>query len=160
MTNKADILQGAKNLSTNLDDLINDIDDLEDEHEHSTWSCGECENMVDEEINDKVSNFDVSDLMDMNYSLWSEIGEEAVNEYKERTEDTLVAIQTLANLVNELYDVAETTDTQDVVNAITLLLEGAYGANLKADEPDLIQTILQPLDEQLDGRNGSCDCCK
>lgn len=152
MTDKNDLIQSVKNLSVNVDDLLNDVQDLEDEHQHGTWECGDCEELVDEEFSNKVKDMDVNDLMDMNYDLWMEVGQIALDEHAKQHFKTTIAIQELAELVNGLHDVVELTDTQDVVNAITLILETLYGANLKADEPDLIEEALKV------DTNNKCSC--
>jgi hypothetical protein len=167
MSSKNEVLRSAKDLVINMEDLVNDIDSLDEHehdenecndcqtvyesgqenHEHDSWGCSDCESMVDEQLSDKIGSLDVNDLMDQNYDLWQTVGEEAVGEYQERTGSTITAITELAHLVNGLYDTLETTDNDDVLAAITFLIEKVYGVR-EEPKPDIIEEILtQPASE-------------
>jgi hypothetical protein len=135
-----------------MEELVSDIENL-DEHNHDVWDCTECESMVDEAVQEKVGELDVNDLMDSNYSLWQDIGEEAVGEYKERTESTITAVSALAELVNGLYTAVESTDTEDVAEAITFLIEKVYGVR-ETPKPDIIEEITT----ELPSVNTKCSC--
>lgn len=152
MSDQNDILRSAQNIVTNMEELVSDIENL-DEHNHDVWDCTECESMVDEAVQEKVGELDVNDLMDSNYSLWQDIGEEAVGEYKERTESTITAVSALAELVNGLYTAVESTDTEDVAEAITFLIEKVYGVR-ETPKPDIIEEITT----ELPSVNTKCSC--
>ena len=126
MSDQNEILRSAQNIMSNMEDLVNDIENL-DEHNHDVWDCTECESMVDEAVQEKVGELDVNDLMDANYSLWQDVGEEAVQEYKDRTERVSTALDELVQRVLGLYSTVESTDVDDVTEAINYITEKVYG---------------------------------
>jgi hypothetical protein len=126
MSDQNEILRSAQNIVSNMEDLVNDIENL-DEHNHDAWDCTECESMIDEAVQEKVGDLDVNDLMDANYSLWQDVGEEAVVEYKERTEEVSNALDELVQRVLGLYSTLENTDVSDVTEAINYITEKVYG---------------------------------
>ena len=164
MSNNEEVLKSAKDIVSNMEDLVNDIANLDEHehdaddcrdcqtireeadenHDHDVWNCSNCEELVDTAFSEKVDNLDVNDLMDYNYNLWQTVGEEAVVEYQERTGSTIKAISELARLVNELYDSVESTDDDDVASAITFLIENVYGVR-EEPKPDIIEEITTEL---------------
>jgi hypothetical protein len=126
-----------------MEELVSDIENL-DEHNHDVWDCTECESMVDEAVQEKVGELDVNDLMDANYSLWQDVGEEAVVEYKERTGEVLGALDELVQRVLGLYSTVESTDVDDVTEAINYITEKVYGVR-ETPKPDFIEQITTEL---------------
>lgn len=116
-------------------------EEADENHDHDAWRCTGCESMLDETVSEKIGELDVNDLMDQNYDLWQTVGEEAVSEYQERTGSMITAITELAHLVNGLYDTLETTDDDDVLAAITFLIEKVYGVR-EEPKPDIIEEIV------------------
>jgi ribosomal protein L37AE/L43A len=173
MSNTNEVLKSAKDIVSNMEDLVNDIANLDEHehdenecndcetvyesgkenHDHDVWNCSDCESMLDESVSDKISTLDVNDLMDQNYDLWQTVGEEAVQEFQERTGGTVVAITELARLVNELYDTVDSTDLDDVNDAIVFLTNQVYGVR-ETPKPDIIEevTINLPSD------SSKCPC--
>jgi hypothetical protein len=169
MADQNDILRSAQNIVSNMEDLVNDIENL-DEHNHDAWDCTECESMIDEAVQEKVGELDVNDLMDANYSLWQDIGEEAVGEYKERTEEVSAAIDELVQRVVGLYSTVENTDVNDVTEAINYITEKVYGVrdqyrqeyNVVAPQEDIVEITLNVGDDapkdSLTLDNKKCSC--
>lgn len=164
MADQNDILKSARDIVSNMEDLVSDIENL-DEHEHDTWQCSDCESMVDEQLQDKIGDLDVNDLMDANYNLWQEIGEEAVGEYRERTEAVTLALDELAHRVLGLYSTVESTDVDTVAMAIDYITEIVYGVREErkpVPEEDIIEIALNtgndaPQDS-LTLNNNKCSC--
>ena len=165
MADQNDILRSAQNIMSNMEDLVSDIENL-DEHNHDVWDCTECESMVDEAVQEKVGELDVNDLMDANYSLWQDVGEEAVVEYKERTEEVSAAIDELVQRVVGLYSTVENTDVDDVTEAINYITEKVYGVREEykpvVPQEDIIEIALRTGDDApKDGltlNNVKCSC--
>ena len=173
MSNTNEVLKSAKDIVIQMDDLVNDIANLDEHehdenecndcetvyesgkenHDHDTWNCSDCESMVDESLSDKIASLDTNDLMDMNWDLWQTVGEEAVNEFQERTGGTVVAITELARLVNELYDTVDSTDLSDVNDAIVFLTNQVYGVR-ETPKPDIIEEIVA----ETPSVNTKCSC--
>ena len=169
-----------------MEDLVNDIASLDEHehdenecndcqtvyesgqenHEHDSWNCSDCESMVDEAVQGKVGELDVNELMDANYSLWQEVGEEAVQEYKDRTEQVGSALDELVQRVLGLYSALESTDVDDVTEAINYITEKVYGVREEykpvVPEEDIIEVALRIGDDApkdsltLDGSKCSC----
>ena len=164
MSDQNDILKSARDIVSNMEDLVSDMENLE-EHEHDTWQCSDCESMVDEAFAEKVSDLDVNELMDHNYNLWQEVGEEAVQEYKDRTETVSLALDELAQRVLGLYSTVESTDADDVIEAINFITEKVYGVREErkpVPEEDIIEIAINigedaPKDSlTLDNKKCSC----
>jgi hypothetical protein len=169
MADQNDILRSAQNIMSNMEDLVSDIENL-DEHNHDAWDCTECESMIDEAVQEKVGELDVNDLMDANYSLWQDVGEEAVVEYKERTEEVSNALDELVQRVLGLYSTLENTDVSDVTEAINYITEKVYGVrdqykqeyNVVTPQEDIIEIALRTGDDApkdaLTLNNVKCSC--
>lgn len=173
MADNNDILKSAKDIVSNMEDLVNDIANLDEHehdadhcrdcqtireeadenHDHDVWNCSNCEELVDTAFTEKIENLDVNDLMDHNYSLWQDVGEEAVNEYKERTESVSLALDELSQRVLGLYSTLEDTDVHTVGMAIDYITEIVYGVR-ETPKPDIIEevTINLPSD------SSKCPC--
>ncbi len=152
MADQNEILRSAQNIVTNMEELVNDIENL-DEHNHDAWDCTECESMIDEAVQEKVGELDVNDLMDANYSLWQDVGEEAVVEYKERTGEVSAALDELVQRVLGLYSTVENTDVNDVTEAINYITEKVYGVR---EEPK--RDIIEEITVELPSENNKCSC--
>jgi hypothetical protein len=170
MSNQNDLIKSATDISVQVDDLINDIRNLDEHehdadecrdcqtireeadenHDHDAWNCTSCESMLEEAVSDKVGSLDPNDLMDMNWDLWQTVGEEAVQEFHDRTGGTIVAITELARLVNELYDTVDNTDLSDVNDAIVFITNQVYGVR----EP--VKTDI--IEETLSSNADKCAC--
>jgi hypothetical protein len=165
MTDQNELLRSAQNIVSNMEDLVNDIENL-DEHNHDAWDCTDCESMIDEAVQEKVGELDVNDLMDANYSLWQDIGEEAVGEYKERTESVSLALDELSHRVLGLYSTLESTDVDTVAMAIDYITEIVYGVREDrkpvVPEEDIIEVALSTGDDapkdSLTLNNTKCSC--
>ena len=165
MSDQNEILRSAQNIMSNMEDLVNDIENL-DEHNHDAWDCTECESMIDEAVQEKVGELDVNELMDANYSLWQDVGEEAVQEYKDRTEQVSTALDELVQRVLGLYSTLESTEVSDVNDAIVFVTERVYGVREEVKQPvpeeDIIEIALNigadaPKDSlTLDNKKCSC----
>jgi hypothetical protein len=173
MSNNNEVLKSAKDIVVQMEDLVNDIANLDEHehdaddcrdcqtireeadenHEHDAWNCASCESMLEEAVADKVGALDPNDLMDMNWDLWQSVGEEAVSEFQERTGGTVVAITELARLVNELYDTVDSTDLDDVNDAIVFLTEKVYGVR-ETPKPDIIEEVTIDLPSD----SSKCPC--
>lgn len=164
MADQNDILKSARDIVTNMEDLVSDIENL-DEHEHDAWRCVDCESMVDEAFADRAQHLDANELMDYNYGLWQDIGEEAVGEYKERTEAVRLAVDELSQRVLGLYSTLEDTDVDTVAMAIEFITEVVYGVREErkpVPEEDIIEIALNtgndaPQDS-LTLNNNKCSC--
>jgi hypothetical protein len=145
MSSKNEVLKSAQDIVSNMEDLVNDIDSL-DEHDHDVWACTDCESMVDEATQERIGELDVNDLMDANYGLWQDIGEEAVNEYKERTEEVSLALEELSVRVAGLFTTLEETDVDNVIEAINLITQKVYGVREEyspiVPEEDIVETAI------------------
>lgn len=160
MSSTNEILQSAKDIALNMKELVNDIESLDEHehdadecrdcqtireeadenHDHDTWNCSNCESMVDEQVQDRVGSLDPNDLMDMNWDLWQTVGEEAVSEYKERTESVSLALDELSQRVLGLYSTLEDTDVDTVGMAIDYITEIVYGVR-ETPKPDIIEEV-------------------
>jgi hypothetical protein len=165
MADQNDILRSAQNIVSNMEDLVSDIENL-DEHNHDAWDCTECESMIDEAVQEKVGELDVNDLMDANYSLWQDVGEEAVVEYKERTGEVSAALDELVQRVVGLYSTLENTDVDDVTEAINYITEKVYGVREEykpvVPQEDIVEITLNVGDDapkdSLTLNNNKCSC--
>jgi hypothetical protein len=186
MSNQNEVLKSAKDIVSNMEDLVNDIANLDEHehdenecsdcetvyesgkenHDHDVWDCADCESMLDESVSDRISNLDVNDLMDQNYDLWQTVGEEAVVEYQERTGEVSAALDELVQRVLGLYSTLENTDVDDVTEAINYITEKVYGVREEykpiVPQEDIIEIALNigadaPKDSlTLDNKKCSC----
>ncbi len=185
MTDHNDILRSARDIATNMDDLISDIENLEEHehdadacrdcqtireeadenHSHDTWACSGCEELADEQFGERVGELDADGLMDHNYSLWQDIGEEAVAEYQNRTGEVIAALDELAQRVLGLYSTVDSTDVDDVTEAINYITEKVYGVREERKpipQEDIVEIALNIGDDapkdSLTLNNAKCSC--
>jgi hypothetical protein len=175
MSNIIDIRNSVKNLQVNVGELLNDVDDFEEHehdvdtcsdcetirdegresHDHDTWGCSDCEEMAEEHTRQQIADLDADGLMDGNWNLWQDVGEEAVREYQSRTEEVRIAIDELAQRVLGLYSTLEDTDAETVAMAIEYVTEIVYG--VREDRSTLNTSDDAPKDS-LTLNNTKCSC--
>ena len=186
MSNNNEVLKSAKDIVVQMEDLVNDIANLDEHehdadecrdcqtireeadenHDHDVWNCSNCEELVDTAFSEKVDNLDVNDLMDYNYNLWQTVGEEAVVEYQQRTGEVISALDELVQRVLGLYSTVESTDVDDVTEAINYITDKVYGVREEVKpivpQEDIIEIALNigndaPKDSlTLDNKKCSC----
>jgi len=178
MSNNEEVLKSAKDIVSNMEDLVNDIANLDEHehdaddcrdcqtireeadenHDHDVWNCSNCEELVDTATSERIENLDVNDLMDQNYDLWQTVGEEAVVEYQERTGEVISALDELVQRVLGLYSTVESTDVDDVTEAINYITDKVYGVR-EEPKPDLIEEILNDgVTIDLPSDSSKCPC--
>lgn len=178
MSNTNDLTKSAQDIVVQMEDLINDIasldehehdaddcrdcqtirEEADENHEHDAWNCASCESMLDESVSDKIGSLDVNDLMDQNYDLWQTVGEEAVVEYQERTGEVISALDELVQRVLGLYSTVESTDVDDVTEAINYITDKVYGVR-EEPKPDIIEEILNDgVTIDLPSDSSKCPC--
>lgn len=155
MTDQNDILRSARDIASNVDDLINDIENLE-EHDHDVDFCRDCQKISEEADENHshdmdcagceqiIRDVDSDTLMDYNYYLWQDIGEEAVREYQERTGEVTAALDELVQRVLGLYSTVDSTDVDDVTEAINYITEKVYGVR-EEPKPDIVEQVTVEL---------------
>jgi hypothetical protein len=147
MSDVHEVLASAKNIASNMDDLIQDIvnldehehssndctecevvyDEGKENHEHDAWGCSDCEEIGADKAQEAISNLDESDLIDNNWELYNQIQSEAVDTYELDARKQRESYKELVMLIAEMSDTVHDIDIDNLTIIIKEVQKRFYG---------------------------------
>ena len=181
MSNVHEVLASAKNIASNMDDLIQDIvnldehehsqndctecevvyDEGKENHEHDAWGCSDCEEIGADKAQEAISNLTESDLIDNNWELYNQIQSEAIDTYESDARKQKASYKELVMLIAEMSDIVYDMSIEDLATTIKEVQKRFYGHDSDVVvEEDKTTDIIEELTktDNPEPRSSGCDC--